>query len=159
MPMWFAEEISSGAACAPVSMMAQSATTISAIEGLEGEGAMSQVESQMSDYPMNDIAVTLSSGTIVRIRNIVVFRSQSRVGLTVYIETPTPSTEPERLALEAKEVAELQKSPTTDSATSVSVGVCRTQGCLEMRERPQEMFVFARKPDGSLQAQRPPDSI
>jgi hypothetical protein len=39
MPMWFAEEVSSGVACVPVSTMAQTATTISAIERLEGEYA------------------------------------------------------------------------------------------------------------------------
>jgi hypothetical protein len=121
---------------------------------------MSQVQSQESHFPMNDIAVTLSSGTVVRIRNIVVFRSQNGSGLTVYIETPTLSTEPERVALEAKEVAGLQvKSRKSDGATSVSIGVCRTQGCLEMREIPQEMFLFVLKPDGSLQAQKRPDSI
>jgi hypothetical protein len=65
---------------------------------------MSQVPAQESPYPMNDIAVTLPSGTVVRIRNVVFFRGRSGSGLTIYIETPTPSTESERLALEAREV-------------------------------------------------------
>ena len=120
---------------------------------------MSQAPSQTAHYPMNDIAVTLSSGTIVRIRNVVVLRTQNGSGLAVYIQTPTPATEPKRLALEAKEVAGVQlRSPTSENITSVRVVVCRTQGCLEMRESPQEMFLFVRNPDGSLQAQERPDS-
>jgi hypothetical protein len=120
---------------------------------------MTQAPSQTGHYPMNDITVTLATGTVVRIRNIVVFRSQNGSGLTVYIETPTPSTEPERLALEAKEVAGLQvKFPTTANLTSVSVAVCRTSGCLEMREKPQEMFLFVRKSDGSLEAAKQPST-
>ena len=123
------------------------------------EGAMSQAPSQTGHYPMTDIAVTLASGTVVRIRNVVVFRSQNGSGLTVYIETPTPSTEPDRLALEAKEVAGLQvKSPTIGNLTSVRVAVCRTSGCLEMREKPQEMFLFVRKSDGSLEAAKQPST-
>lgn len=123
------------------------------------EGAMSQAPSQTGHYPMTDIAVTLASGTVVRIRNVVVFRSQNGSGLTVYIETPTPSTEPDRLALEAKEVAGLQvKSPTIGNLTSVRVAVCHTSGCLEMREKPQEMFSFVRKSDGSLEAEKQPST-
>jgi len=110
---------------------------------------------------MQNLADTLSSGTVVRIRNMVVFQSQNGNGiLTVYIETPTPSTEPKRLASEAKEVAGLQiKSPTIGNLTRVSVAVCRTNGCLEMREKPQEMFSFTRKSDGSLEAEKQPDLV
>jgi len=123
------------------------------------DGAIGQVKSEKSQYPTNDIAVTLSSGTTVRIRNVVVLRTPNGSGLAVYIQTPTPATEPERLALEAKEVAGVQlKSPTSENITRVRVVVCRTQGCLEMRESPQEMFLFVRNPDGSLQAQERPDS-
>jgi hypothetical protein len=123
------------------------------------EGAKSQAPSQAGHEPMNNLAVTLSSGTVVRIRNMVVFRSQNGSGLlTVYIETPTPSSEPERVALEAKEVAGVQvKSPTIGNLTNVRVAVCRTSGCLEMREKPQEMFSFIRKSDGSLEAETPPN--
>ena len=118
---------------------------------------MCQATSQKGQYPTNDIAVTLTSGTVVRIRNIVVFRGQSGSSLSVYIETPTPRTEPERVALEAKEVASLQlKSPTIGNLSSVTVAVCRTRPCLEMRETPQEMFRFVRKSDGSLEAEKQP---
>lgn len=124
-----------------------------------GQGAISQASSPTSPYPVNDIAVTLKSGTVVRIRNIVVFRSQYGSELAVYIETPTPATEPERVALEAKEVARLQlKSPTIGNLSNVRVAVCRTRGCLEMREMPQEMFRFVRKSDGSLEAEKQPAS-
>ena len=54
------------------------------------ESAKSQAPSQTGQYPTNNIAVTLKSGTVVRIRNIVVFRSQNGSELAVYIETPTP---------------------------------------------------------------------
>jgi hypothetical protein len=125
------------------------------------EGARSQAPSQAGHEPMNNLAVTLSSGTVVRIRNMLVLQTPngSRL-LTVYIETPTPSTEPERLAVEAKEVAGIQiKSPTIGNLTSVRVAVCRTNGCLEMREKPQEMFSFIPKSDGSLEAEKPSNLI
>jgi hypothetical protein len=119
------------------------------------KGAEGQLPPQERPYPMNDIAVTLSSGTVVRIRNFVVFRTQTASSLTIYIETPTPSTEPARLASEAQEIAGLEmKSPSRDRPTTVRVGVCRTQGCLEMREIPLEMFLFTRRPDGSLQSEK-----
>ena len=123
------------------------------------EGAIGQAPSETGHNPMNNIAVTLTSGTVIRIRNVVVVRGPNGSGLAVYIETPTPSTEPERLALEAKEVAGLQlKSPMAGNLTSVSVAVCRTSGCLEMREKPQEMFSFVRKSDGSLEAEKQPST-
>jgi hypothetical protein len=118
---------------------------------------MSQTPSQTGQYPMTDIPVTLASGTVIRVRNVVIVRSQNGNGLAVYIETPTPSTEPDRVALEAKEVAGLQvKSPMIGNLTSVRVAVCRTSGCLEMREKPREMFSFVRKSDGSLEAEKQP---
>jgi hypothetical protein len=125
------------------------------------EEARSQAPSQSGHDPMQNLAVTLSSGTVVRIRNMVVFQSQGGSGiLAVYIETPTPSTEPKRLALEAKEVAGLQlKSPTIGNLTNVRVAVCRTNACLEMREKPREMFSFIRRSDGSLEAEQPPNLI
>jgi hypothetical protein len=121
------------------------------------KGAMGQAPSQTGHDSLIDIPDTLASGTVVRIRNIRIFRSQNSSALTVYIETPTPSTEPERLALEAKEVAGLQiKSLMTGNLTRVSVAVCRTIGCGQMREKPEELFLFVRKSDGSLEAEKQP---
>jgi hypothetical protein len=120
---------------------------------LTGKAAVAQAPSTTGQTALNDIRVTLTSGTVVRIRNLAVFQSPELNGsaLTVYIETPTPSTEQQRLASEAKEIAALQiKSPALGNLTSVSVAVCRTIACVEMREKPEELFVFARKPDGSL---------
>jgi hypothetical protein len=120
-----------------------------------GEGAMSQAPTQTGQALPNDIAVTLKSGTVVRIRNIAIFRGQTSSELVVYIETPTPSTETARLALEAKELAGLQvKGPMTGNLTSVSVAVCRTTTCLQMKEKPEELFVFVRNADGSLEAEK-----
>lgn len=128
---------------------------------ITSEGARGQAPSQTGHDPMQNLAVTLSSGTVVRIRNMLVLQAPNGSGLlTVYIETPTPSTEPKRLAVEAKEVAGLQiKSPTIGNLTYVRIAVCRTSGCLEMREKPQEMFSFIRKSDGSLEAEQPPNLI
>jgi hypothetical protein len=119
-------------------------------------------------YPMNDIAVPLPSGTVVRVRNIGVFQGGKGSGsvdgvpgnaLTLYIETPTPATEPERLATEAQELLGLQeKIPAIKHATVASVGVCRTRLCVEMREVPQEMFNFVRDANGSWEPQMRPGS-
>ena len=113
-------------------------------------------------YPVNDIAVTLASGTIVRVRNIVVFdwptggdsiRGAPVNALTLYIETPTPRTEPVRLAKEAQELLGLEeKLPAIKDATVASIGICRTRLCVEMREIPQEMFRFVRGANGSWEA-------
>jgi hypothetical protein len=125
--------------------------------GCTSQRALSRTPSPAGRGPMNDIAVSLSSGTVVRIRNIMIFQNQNGSRLTVYVETPTPSTEPERLALEAKEIAELQlKSPTIGSLNSVGVAVCRTDACVEMREKPEELFLFDRKSDGSVEAVKQP---
>jgi hypothetical protein len=119
--------------------------------------AIGQAPTQTGQYPMNDIAVTLASGTVIRIRNAVVVRIQNVSGLAVYIETPTPSTERERVALEAKEVAGFElKAPAFGNLASVTVIVCRTNGCLELREKSPETFSFVRKPDGSLKAEEQP---
>jgi hypothetical protein len=121
------------------------------------EGALSQAPTQAGQALPNDIAVTLTSGTVVRIRNIAIFRGQKSSELVVYIETPTPSAEPARLASEAKELAGLQiKGPMTSNLASVSVAVCRTTTCLQMQEKPEELFVFVRNADGSLEAENPP---
>ena len=125
-----------------------------------GDAAMSQVVSQQGPGRMNDIADTLHSGTVVRIRNMVVFRGQNGNALTVYIQTPTPATQPERLASEAKEIAGARlKGPMIGNLTSVSVAVCRTTDCLGMREKPEEMFSFIRASDGSLEAEKLPGAI
>jgi hypothetical protein len=109
---------------------------------------------------MDDIAFTLSSGTVIRIRNIVVFRGPTGSRLNVFVQTPTPPTDRARVALEAKEIAGLKlASASTDSAGTVIVVVCRTQACLEMREMPPEIFLFVRQTDGSWQPITRPDAL
>ena len=124
-----------------------------------GKSVVAQVPTQNGPDPMNNIAVTLTSGTVVHIRNLVIFRSPSTSSaLSIYIETPTPASEPDKVASEAKELADVQiKSPIAENISNVIVAVCRTQGCLEMRERPTEMFVFERQSDGSLKPVKVPD--
>ena len=129
---------------------------------------MSQQPAQNYPYPMNDIAVALTSGTVVRVRNVVVFKGGSGSGpirgvpnnaLTLYIETPTPPTEPERVATEAHELLGFQEKLTAiKDATTASIGICRTRLCLEMREIPKEMFIFERRANGSWHRQERRDS-
>ena len=129
---------------------------------------MTQAATDKYPYPMNDIAVTLPSGTIVRIRNIGVLRfgsegelghSKSEGSVTIYIETSTPASQPERLAREAKELLGLLEGlPPVKNGTSANIGICRTRLCLEMRAIPDEMFWFARVPSGEWELKEPPKS-
>jgi hypothetical protein len=119
---------------------------------------MTQASADKYPYPMNDIAMTLPSGTVVRVRNIGVtsvggdneLEQKANEGpVTIYIETPTPSSQPERLAKEAEELLGLlERLPPVKNGTIANVGICRTQLCLEMRAIPEEMFTFARVPHG-----------
>ncbi len=47
-------------------------------------------------YPAN-IPLTLSSGTVVRQRNVVVFRGHHINTLTITIESPTPAADADRV--------------------------------------------------------------
>jgi len=114
---------------------------------------------------MNDIPVRLPSGTVVRVRNIVVFAPGKESGilppnrLTLYIETPTPSTDVARLATEARELLGSEdKVRAIKDCGVASIGICRTRLCLEMREIPQEMFHFVRRSNGSWEPQQLPGS-
>ena len=120
--------------------------------------AMSQFPRPNSPPPMNDTPVTLSSGTVVRVRNIVVFVGPSGKSLTLYIETPTQAAESAQIEREAKElIGRYGESATSGPFVRAIVSVCRTQACLEMREPPSEMFSFLPQPDGSWRAVVPPD--
>src|SRR3954470_11126239 len=92
---------------------------------LTAGAAMGQSSTPASPYPANDSPVTLPSGTVVRVRNLVVFA----------------------------ELVDLHgASGGLGPLAQVTVGVCRTQACLEMREKPGEMFFFVARPDGSWRA-------
>ncbi len=133
---------------------------VAAVFAGASKSAVSQTSTQNNLYPMNDIPVTLSTGTVVRIRDVVVVQSQNGSGLTLYIQTPTPPSEADRVASEAREVAGFQvKSPAWEKISTVSVAVCRTQACLEMREIPKEMFSFVRQPDGSWKSEKMLDPL
>ena len=113
---------------------------------------MSQVPTN-SPYPINDIPVTLSTGTIVRVRNVVILDSPSNKSLTLYVQTPTPQSDSSRVAGEVAELASRWSEfiKNHDVAT-VIVGVCRTQACLETREIPAEMFRVGKESDGTWRA-------
>lgn len=119
--------------------------------------AMGQSPVPPSPYPTNDTPVTLPSGTVVRVRNLVVFAGQGGNALTLYIQSPTLPSDSARLAREAKELVDLHAvSGNLGTLARATVGVCRTQACLEMREMPSEMFFFVAQPDGSWRAVAPP---
>jgi hypothetical protein len=120
---------------------------------LLAERAMGQSPTPASPYPANDTPVTLRSGTVVRVRNVVVFAGPRGKALTLYIQSPTSASDSVRLAREAKELVDLHDaSGALGPLTRATVGVCRTQACLEMREVPSEMFFFLAQPDGSWRA-------
>ena len=100
--------------------------------------------------PMNDTPLSLPSGTVVRVRNLVVFRGQQSSNLTLYIETPTPAADAITVRQEAAELVELHSEfAQRFGIRRALIGICRTQACLEMREIPAEMFHFVRDLDGS----------
>jgi hypothetical protein len=116
-------------------------------------GAPSNVVAQSptpnSPYPANDSRLTLPSGTVVRQRNLVVFRGQNEASLTIVIQTPTDSTASDRVSREAQEVAALHDAYARSRGISrISVAICRSQACLELREVANEMFHFVRTADG-----------
>jgi hypothetical protein len=119
--------------------------------------AMGQSPTPESQYPANDTPVTLPSGTVVRVRHMVVFAGPSGNSLTLYIQSPTRATDSVRMAREATELVALQGASThLGPLVRKMVGICRTQACLEMREAPSEMFFFHSRPDGSWRAVAPP---
>ena len=120
--------------------------------------AMSQSPTPNNPQPMNDTPVTLSSGTVVRVRNVIVFVGPSGKSLTLYIETPTQAADSARMERDAKElIGRYAESATSGPFVRAIVGVCRTPACLEMREPPSKLFFFSKQPDGSWQGGVPPD--
>ena len=116
--------------------------------------APSSVAAQTPDpthpYPTSDSPLALPSGTVVHQRNLVVFRGRGVSTLTMTIETPTPPSDSERVAREAFEMAVLHDaSAETQSIRRITVAVCRSQACLELRELATEMFHFVRGNDGT----------
>jgi hypothetical protein len=101
-------------------------------------------------YPTSNIAIALPSGTTVRVRNIVVFRGAHTSNLTPYVETPTPASDASAIDREASELASLHADyAANERIDRIQVGFCRTQACLEMRETPPDLAVFARTADGA----------
>lgn len=52
-------------------------------------------------YPANDVPLQLLWGSVVRQRDVVIFRGQHTSSLTIVIETPSPASESARVAREA----------------------------------------------------------
>ena len=109
-------------------------------------------------YPTNDISVTLPSGTLVRVRNIVVLVGPQGKALTLHFQTPTEPADSTRVAREARELLEIYGASTAlGPLARARVGVCRTQACLEFRGEPDEVFSFHRRADGSWETRPTPD--
>jgi hypothetical protein len=106
-----------------------------------------------SAYPRNDIPVTLPSGTVVHVRNVVVLNGKIDKSLTLYVETPTSQDKRNQLASEALELvnrwSDFSRQHNIDR---VIIAICRTQACLETREITTEMFRFDRQSDGTWKA-------
>ncbi len=99
-------------------------------------------------YPTTNSPITLASGTVVRVRDLVVFRGRTESSLTIYIETPTPAADTSRLAREAHELANLHTAFANGNAISrIAVAICRTTGCSALRERPTKTVSFVRVND------------
>ena len=99
-------------------------------------------------FPANDARLVLPSGTVVRVRNLVVFRGHSGSNLTIMIQTPSAASDADRVANEALEVARLHDEfADRQSVGRIIVMICRTQACLETREPSTEMFQFVRQTD------------
>jgi hypothetical protein len=108
-----------------------------------------------SPYPANNTPLTLTSGTVLRQRDLVVFRGRHISSLTIVIETPAPASDSARVAQEAHEVANIHSEfAAAQRVSRIIVAVCRTQACLESRELPAEMFHFARSADGAWVSDR-----
>jgi hypothetical protein len=113
---------------------------------------MGQIPDPTYPYPANDSPLTLPSGTVVRQRNLVVFRGRHGSRLTITIETPTAAADAARVAAEAQEVATLLDTyAQTQGINRITVAVCRSRACLELREPAAEMFHFVRADDGAWQ--------
>ncbi|HTI62281.1 MAG TPA: hypothetical protein VL524_02145 [Gemmatimonadaceae bacterium] len=136
-------------------MTAPRTTALATIAGLAmvvatASGMAAQNPSLPYPYPANDTPLTLPSGILVRERNLVVFLGHNASSLTVVIETPTPATDSARVADETREVANLHSAFAQSNGLShIMVLVCRTQACLEFRERSAELFDFVRGADGT----------
>jgi hypothetical protein len=86
------------------------------------------------------------------VRNRVVFHGHHSQRLTVVIETPTLATAVTQLREESRQLAEMLRH-LADAARvdRLTVMICRTQACLELREPSHEMFHFAREGDAPWQ--------
>lgn len=101
-------------------------------------------------YPTTNLPVTLASGTVVRVRNLVVFHGNNTRQLTIMIETPTPVTDNRRLADEARQLAVVYRQyADNEQIDGITISLCRTQACLELREVPTERFHFTRGANGA----------
>jgi hypothetical protein len=66
------------------------------------------------------------------------------------IESPTPAGERDRLEREAQEIATVYAPFAEAQAVDrITIAVCRTNACVELREASTERFDFARAANGT----------
>jgi len=68
--------------------------------------------------PSSDTPITLPSGTVVRVRNLVIFKKLGGPNaLTIYIETPTLEADGAQLAREAQELVTMHDTSPSRKAS------------------------------------------
>jgi len=100
--------------------------------------------------PSSDTPITLPSGTVVRVRNLVILKKLGGPNaLTIYIETPTLEADGAQLAREAQELVTMHDTfAESQGIATIAVAVCRTRECSELREAPSEYYRFSRAENG-----------
>lgn len=115
-----------------------------------GSPARAQAAERLGAQGSMDQSVELPSGRVVHVRNLVVFRGNSGSSLTIYAQTTTPAADSVRLAREAEQiVARYAEYSSAQRVDRVSVTICRTVACVELRERSDERFEFERGADSA----------
>ena len=104
---------------------------------------------------MMDEPLTLPSGIVVRVRNLVLFEGGATRALTVYVQMPVSLSDRDVSMRAAHEIADLHlETANQQGITAIIIAVCRTQDCLELRGPPAQQFSFTRTTDGRWVAER-----
>lgn len=127
----------------------QCALAISVLALIATKSVRAQSPFDAKPYPAMDLPMTLSSGHVWRVRNLVVLVSGGRKALTIFVETGDAVRDSATMLFDAsalvREHPELQAGESLDRIT---VAVCRTEACIELRERPSDLWLFERLPAG-----------
>ena len=112
-------------------------------------------------YPTQRTPLTLPSGHVVVIRNLVVSTQAGQSGgaFSILYETTQPASEHAARQAEAVEVVELHRSWAEERDLDLMcAAICNTDAAAEMREMPEVVFFFKRGLDGRWMLDREADS-